>query len=354
MSTRVWSAAVAAVILGTAAAGCSSGGSTNGGMPIVTGLEATNLVVEDFPAVDSAGLYIAKDEGLFTKEGLNVTIVADPKSSQDTVEKIESGAAQISSGDYVTYMNDFAGVNGAADQNLEIVGEASILEPDVLALVAGPNSKIKNLQQLKGKTLPIAGSNDIDTLLIESVLTENNIPLKSVKFVQNIPLTAVPFLVAQGKFPTGLAPEPFVTIGEQQAGDSVLADVSQGATTNFPIRGYAVTKEWAQQNPGTLKAFVTALEAGQEIADTNRAELQQAVEGAPLQMKPGVAGVISLPDFPSGIDPTRIQRVMNAMIEFGFFTTKQQLAAAKAFRAQNVVWTPNLADADGESMLLGG
>ena len=357
MSARVCSAAVAAVILGTAA-GCSSSssgaGATGSAMPVVTGLETKNLVVDDFPAIDSAGLYVAKNEGLFAKEGLNVTVAPDYASSQHTVDQIESGKAQISSGDYVTYMNNFAGVNGAANQNLEIVAEASALEPDVLALVAGPDSKITSLKQVEGKTLPNTGADDIGTLLVDSVLTGNNVPLRSVHFKENQDLTKVPFLVAAGQFPTGLAPEPFVTLGEQQAGDTVLADADQGATTNFPIQGYAVTRQWAQQNPNTLKAFVTALEEGQEIADTNRPELQRALQGKPLSIPPTIAGVISLPNFPVGVDPVRLQRVMNAMIEFNFFTNKQQLATAKAFKVQNVVWSPNLAGANGQSPLLAG
>ena len=323
-------------------------------MPVVGGLETTNLFVDDFPAIDSAGLYIAKNEGLFAKEGLDVTVVPDYVSSQHTVDQIESGKAQISSGAYVTYMNNFAGVNGAADQNLEIVAEASFLEPNVLALMAGPGSKTTTLKQVEGRTLPVAGRDDIGNLLTDSVLVGNGVPLNSVRFQQDVNLTKVPFLVAAGTFVTGLAPEPFVTIGEQQAGDTVLADVNQGATTNFPIQGYAVTRQWAQQNPNTLKAFATALEEGQEIADTNRPELEHALQGQPLRMNPSIAGVVSLPDFPTGVDPVRLQRVMDDMIEFGFFTNKQQLATAKAFKAQNVIYAANLASATGHSDLLGG
>lgn len=356
MSMRAWSPAVAAVLVGAAAVGCSSGGAASvdgadgaGTMPVVHGLETTNITVYDYPSVDSSGLYIAENEGLFKAEGLKVTVVPDYKSSQDTVNTIESGKAQVSSGDYVTYMNDFVG----KDSNLEIIGEGSILEPNVLALMAAPDSKIKNLTQLEGKAIPVSGVNDIATLLIDSVLNDNDVPIDSVHFVPGIALPAVPAMVAKGAFAAGPVPEPFVEMGEEQEGDTVLADLNQGATTNFPIQGYAVTREWAQENPNTLKAFVTALEEGQEIADTDRAELQKAIEGEPLKVAASIAAVISTPDFPVGIDPVRLQRVMDDMVEFGFFKGKT-LAAAKAFKAANVVYTANLANADGTTPLLGG
>jgi NitT/TauT family transport system substrate-binding protein len=355
MSVRAWSAVVAAVLLGAAAAGCSSGGSASSSadgsvtMPIVHGLETTNLIVSDFPAIDSGGLYIAQNDGFFTKEGLHVTIVPDFTSSQDTVDKIESGKAQISSGDYVTYMNDLVG----QDSNIMIVAEGSVLQPDVLALMAGPGSKIKSLKQLEGKAIPISGIHDIGSLLIDSVLTDNDVPFSSVHYVPGIPLPAVPALVDQGKFTAGPVPEPFVSEGEEQDGDTVLADLDQGATTDFPIVGYSVTRQWAKQNPNTLKAFVTALEEGQEVAGTNRPVLEKALEGEPLKVPVDAVAMISLPSFPTGIDPVRLQRVMSDMIEFGFFSGKQ-LTAAKDFHAKNVVYTANLANANGQSRLLGG
>jgi NitT/TauT family transport system substrate-binding protein len=89
-----------------------------------------------------------------------------------------------------------------------------------------------------------------------------------------------------------------------------------GATRQFPVEGYAVTKAWAKANPNTLKAFVAALEAGQQIADTDRAAVESAFES----LKPDqghvdkdTAAVMTLNSYPLGIDATRLQRVVNVM-----------------------------------------
>ena len=63
------SIALTATIAALAACSGSSGGASGGG-----GLEKTNIVVDAFPAIDSAGLFIAQQEGLFKAQGLNVTI----------------------------------------------------------------------------------------------------------------------------------------------------------------------------------------------------------------------------------------------------------------------------------------
>lgn len=56
---------VASAAIMKLAAGCSGG----------SALEKSSIVVDAFPSIDSAGLYIAQEEGLFAAQGLHVTIV---------------------------------------------------------------------------------------------------------------------------------------------------------------------------------------------------------------------------------------------------------------------------------------
>ena len=106
-----------------------------------------------------------------------------------------------------------------------------------------------------------------------------------------------------------------------------LADLSQGATTNFPVQGYVVTKQWAKKYPRTLAAFYRALEQGQQIADTNRAAVEQAMERLPMTPEPlalsnETAALISVDQYPFStgavgtIDQIRLQRVVNVMHQF--------------------------------------
>jgi NitT/TauT family transport system substrate-binding protein len=95
-----------------------------------------------------------------------------------------------------------------------------------------------------------------------------------------------------------------------------------------------VTRAWARQNPDTLRAFVTALDQGQEIADTNRADVEQAMESlsgpANGQVPPVVGSVMALNNYPISIDPVRLQRVPDVMRQFGLlrqsFSIRRMLA----------------------------
>jgi ABC-type nitrate/sulfonate/bicarbonate transport system substrate-binding protein len=82
-----------------------------------------------------------------------------------------------------------------------------------------------------------------------------------------------------------------------------------------------VTKSWAQANPHTLRAFLTALEAGQQIADTDRAAVESAYVALPQDaghIDRVTAAVMALNIYPLGIDTVRLQRVPDDMRQFGF------------------------------------
>jgi NitT/TauT family transport system substrate-binding protein len=281
------------------------------------GLEKTTLNVAVVPAVDSAGFFVALHEGLFTAEGL--TIHYTPAvSSDEVIDQQVAGQYDITGGNYVSYIQHYV----EDHQPLEIIAEGSVMQAGTQAIYTMPDSKIKTLSQLKGHLLGINAPLNINYLLAASVLTENGIQLSSVRFPAGpIPFPDMAAELAAGKISAAAMPEPFATAAEQQYGAVELADLNQGATANFPIQGYVVTRSWAERNPNTLRAFIAALSKGQEIADTSRAAVEQAMESldGPQngQIAPIVAAVMAINIYPTTIDQVRIQRVADVMYQFG-------------------------------------
>ena len=308
--------AVAVTMLAT---GCSGGSS--GGAPKLK-LEKTTIVVDAFPAIDSAGLYIAEMDGLFTAQGLHVKIVPvtdPPPSTQTLINGQVQDKYDITAGDYVTYIDNELG--GKA--KLRIIAEASFLQPNVLTLLVKGGSSINEIGQLRGRTVSVNAPNDIGTLLVDSLLVEHGISPKQVKFNNDVAFPNVAQTLESDQVSAAFSPEPFVSLDEENYGVEELADLDQGSTQDFPIQGYAVTQAWAAKYPNTLKAFTAALSQGQEIADTNRAAVEKAVEKY-LDITPSVAAFISLPSFPLGVDAVRLQRVVNAMLRFKLLPVQDQ------------------------------
>jgi|HubBroStandDraft_1064217.scaffolds.fasta_scaffold06138_4 NitT/TauT family transport system substrate-binding protein len=308
-------AAAAALVL---ASGCSAVGDA----AATSGIEKPDLNVAVVPALDSAGFFVALYEGLFAKEGLHVAFT--PATSSETVISGQvKGQYDITGGNYVSYIQ----AEAAGQANLDIFAEGSVMEPGAQGIYVMPDSGITTLAGLQNKTVAINAPKNILYLLTASVLSEHGLSADSVKFVTSLPFPAMPAALKAGKIDAAVLPEPFASIAEQTYGAVPLVDLDQGATTSFPVEGYVVTKQWAEKYPHTLAAFDKALEEGQQIADSSRAAVEQAMEDlptkpVPLAVSKQIAAVMAVDDYPfssglsGGVDKVRLQRVVDVMQQF--------------------------------------
>jgi NitT/TauT family transport system substrate-binding protein len=312
-SPRKITALLAALSL-VAVAGCAT---ANGQTPSSTTPEKPNLTVAVVPALDSAGFFVALYEGLFKAQGLNVKFVPAVSSETAIADQVK-GTYDITGGNYVSYIQ----AQQAGQADLDIFAEGSVMQPGAQGLYTMPNSGIHTLGQLVGKTIGINAPKNILYLLVASVLASHGIPVTAVKFKTDIPLPGMAAALKSGEISAAVLPEPFASQADEQYGVSLLADLDQGATTDFPVQGYVVTRQWAQEYPRTLAAFTRALEEGQEIADSNRTAAEQAMEDLPktpqpLNVSPGTAAIMALDNYPVGpVDVTRLQRVADVMSQF--------------------------------------
>jgi NitT/TauT family transport system substrate-binding protein len=304
---------------------------TGAGEAATPPVEQQDLNVAVVPAADSAGFFVALHEGLFAARGLHVTFI--PAISSETVINAQaldepSDRIDISCGNYVSYIqaqenydqgnrpSSTADSMVAAD--LDIFAEGSVMEPGAQGLYVMPGSPIRTLAGLVGKTIGVNAPGNILYLLAASVLADHGLNVSQVRFAY-YPLPEMAAMLKAGKIAAAVLPEPFASQAELSMGVTVLADLDVGATSAFPVQGCAVTRQWAALHPGTLTAFRAAFEQGQEIADTNRTAVEQAMEALPkpLGLTRETAAVIALDNYPVGpVDPVRVQRVADVMRQF--------------------------------------
>ncbi len=308
----------ALLVMATALALALAAGCSGGAGAASSGIEKPNLNVAVVPALDSAGFFVALNEGLFKAQGLNVTFT--PATSSETVVAGQvQGEYDITGGNYVSYIQ--AQQSGQA--NLDIFAEGSVMGPGAQAIYTMPGSPVQTLAGLENHTIAINAPKDILYLLTASVLAEHGIPIKTVSFANVAFADMVPDMQS-GAISAAVMPEPFASDAEQTQGAVPLADLNQGATTAFPVEGYVVTKQWAAKYPHTLAAFYKALEEGQQIADTSRAAVEAAMENAPAPygVSKQTAAVMALDNYPvstgpvGSVDKARLQRVVDVMQQF--------------------------------------
>jgi NitT/TauT family transport system substrate-binding protein len=341
-------AMLATAVTLTVAVGCSSGSSTSASGTTVARigpLETTTLDVAAVPTTDSTGLYIAQYEGLFAKYGLHVNI-KPAISAESSVNQLAFNQIQILTGNYVSFleaqMNYDSGIKPAnvklpndnqISANLDIFAEASVMQPGFVGLFTQPGSKIRTIAQLKGKTIGINAPGNVAYLLLASWEAANGLTPPAPDDLAHLKIIAFPDMqqnLAQGKIDVAFLAEPFVSIAEETAGVTEMTNLDEGATTGFPIQGYAATKQWAKTHPNTLAAFKAALEQGQEIASTNRSVAEKATvqygllpampKNTPVKFADQIATLLQFESYPLGqVDVTRLQRVLNVMKQFNVF-----------------------------------
>ena len=312
------------------AAGCSAGGSASG----TPELEKPDLTVAVVPAVDSAGFFIALEEGLFKAQGLNVTF-KPAISSATVIDQQAEGKIDITGGNYVSYIqaqsNWDAGMRPSPSSpdilaaDLDILAEGSRLQPGVMGLYTMPDSPITTIAQLKGRTIGNNAPKNLTYMVAASVLADHGISPGGVHFVVvKGGFPQMPAELKAGAFNAAVLNEPFGSVAALSDGAVLLADFDQGATTNVPVEGYVVTKQWAQKYPRTLAAFHKALEQGQQIADANRGAVEAAFENlpSPLGLPKVTAAIMSLESYPvstgpaGSVDTAQLKRVVNIMQQF--------------------------------------
>jgi NitT/TauT family transport system substrate-binding protein len=294
-------------------------------------IDQPDLNVAVVPAVDSAGFFVALHEGLFAAHGLRVTFI--PAVSSETVINAQAlngplDRIDISCGNYVSYIQaqenydqgkrSSSPTDATVAANLDIFAEGSVMEAGAQGLYVLPGSPIRTLAGLEGKVIGVNAPGNILYLLAASVLADNGLSVSGVRFAY-YPLPQMAAMLKAGKISAAVLPEPFASQAEQSMGVTLLADLDQGATSAFPVQGCAVTRQWAAQHPTQLASFRAAFEQGQEIADTDRAAVEQAMEAlpSPLGVSKLTAAVMALDSYPVGsVDTVRLQRVADVMRQF--------------------------------------
>ena len=303
-------AGLAALVgFGLLAAGCSGGGS---GPAAPGGLEKTNLNVAAVPSMDSAGLYIAQQRGLFAAEGLRVTIL--PATSGATVIAGQrAGALDVTVGNYVSYILANSQPKDPAD--FRVLTPGSIMQPGNQEIMVPSTSHITKVSQLAGKRIAVNVLNNIGTLLVKSVLSDNAVDPSSVHFVP-VKFPDMAKALSSGQVDAAWLPEPFVSQDEEKIGAVPLADSNQGTTQNIPISGYMVTATWLKKYPNTAAAFRTAIIKAQAIAATNPGAIQQGMQRFAGVTKE-TAAIANSPEFPTQQNGVLLQRLSDLMLNFG-------------------------------------
>jgi NitT/TauT family transport system substrate-binding protein len=301
---------------------CGLLGAEENDAPAATGangrLETTDIEVSIMKTTDLAPFHLARKEGYFADEGLNVKFV-DAPSGGESVGKLISGEVDVAYSSYTPFF--LAESKKAADSKggIKLVAEASSAGPNSCMIVATPDSSVKSIKDMAGKRVAVTATGTISDLLTMSTLKTNNVDYKSVKWVP----TPFPTFSAQlkaGNVDAAFVTEPFIQDTMKKAGAQPIFDAAVGPAADMPTAGWASTGEFVKKNPHTIAAFQRAMLRGTDLALTDRGRVEpMLVEYSGVDLD--TAKMATLLTFQSKLDTTRVQRVPDLMLEFKVIKT---------------------------------
>ncbi|MEV0582412.1 ABC transporter substrate-binding protein [Nonomuraea sp. NPDC050310] len=305
------------VSLALAATACGGGGSTTSSG--TGGLEKTDLTVGMLPLPEVAPVQIAIDKGFFKAEGLNVK-----------VQTIQGGAAamgELASGKLDVLHSNYVSALKASAENvakLKVIAEAYVAKPNNFLLMAKKDSPVTSMADLKGKKIAVNTLNNVATLTVSAQLEVAGLKPEDVQFVEH-PFPEMPGMLEQGQIDAAFLPEPFHELAASKNGAKTITDLMQGPTADFPIAGYLVTEEFASKNPKTVAAFQRGLTKAIELAISNSDEVDAALPKY-TKIDQATADLMQLGGYSTSVNPTRLQRVADLMLKFGYLKAKFDVA----------------------------
>jgi NitT/TauT family transport system substrate-binding protein len=289
-------------------AACTSSGSSNSATTASAHLEKTTITVGALPVVDSAGLYLAVQNGYFQQAGLNVKIV-QVAQSPEAIPDMKSGKTDIVVGaNYVSFFQQAEVKN----LPLKLLVDGEACTDDTFEVLAKPSSGITTPAGLAHKTVAVNVLNNIQTMLANTALQTAGVNPASVKY-KVVPFPKMGQALASGEVDAISVVEPFITENELNVGAQPVMSTCTGPTANFPISGAFALSSFTKKYPNTARAFVAAMKRGQALADSNRADVSEILPTYIPHLSANQAAVVNLGQYPTALDTTHLQRVADAM-----------------------------------------
>ena len=250
---------LAAVVLLSLVTACGGGGSPSTATPgadgSAAGGSATDLRLVTTATAASLPAFIALDEGMFEKNGLNVTMQLTDNLTN--IPAILGRQYDIGIGVQPVLIK-------AAASGIDVVevsgGHVSTKETPALLVLTPPESGIKTPADLVGKRVgapTVAGNFNLATLYW---LKQQGIDPKSVNVVQvNSPNLADQ--LAAGQIDAAEVPEPFSSLLLKK-GYVSLGYPLQAVANPCPMASWIANGEWAKSNLDVIGKYKAALQDG--------------------------------------------------------------------------------------------
>lgn len=270
--------------------------------------EIAEITVGTLPIVDVAPVYFAIEEGLFEAEGLTVT----PEVMQGgaaAIPALQGGDLDIAFGAWPSFLI-------ANQQGIELraVADGVAAVPGFTEFLALADSGLEgDASALADTTVALNTLGNLGELALRDTLADAGLEYSDVTAIE-MPFPEMGAALDGGSVDVIWSVEPGVTGNKANVGAVTVIDSYVDDMEGFPVAGYFVTAEFAEQNPNTVAAFSRAVQAAAEMLNDDDA-LRVETAGGYTELPPELLENVTFPEFRGALDPAELERVYEKMLE---------------------------------------
>src|SRR4051794_26577695 len=243
---KLVAALLAAALLLTGTAGCGGGGAE-------PGAPGGAAPVLDFtPNAVHSGIYVARHEGYYGDEGIDLT-VRQPGESTDAPKLLAAGRTDFA-------ILDIHDLGIARERGLDLVGAMPLVQRPLAAVIARGRSGVKRPRELEGHSVGVTGLPSDEAVVDSEVSADGGNPAKAKRVT--IGFNAVSSLAA-GKVDaaTGFWNAEGVAL-EQQGVPIRIFKVDRYGAPPYPELILTTSRKTLDGNPALVRAVVNATRRG--------------------------------------------------------------------------------------------
>jgi NitT/TauT family transport system substrate-binding protein len=278
-------------------------------VPLASALGQTKMTVGYGSASAWISSFVAKDRGIFAKNGLDVTMTFVPSGPT------QPAALAAGSLDVGTFNAPLLFLADEGGLDLQIVAGGTSEEgkdKEMGRVLARTDSNIKSAKDFLGHKIGIPGRNSILHVSLMKWLKDNGVDLKQVTFVE-IGMPQLSDMLKSSQIDGAVAVEPFAgQIEKNQAGYRLSL-----LTADFAF--YAMSKSYIEKKPQVVAAFRASIKEAADYANTHPDDARRT-QIAFLKLPEAVAMSTDLPVYSPVVPAAEVQYWLDDCKELGVTT----------------------------------
>jgi NitT/TauT family transport system substrate-binding protein len=234
--------------------------------------QAQDKIVLGFSASTAfSNAFVAANEGIFKKHGLEVEMKLVPNSST-TPAALMADSLQVATPTAPITLQ-------AIEQGLDLVvlagGSFYTKGIEDVAIMVKPDSPIKTAKDFEGKRVATAGLNAFLHVLFRKWMQENGADYKKTIFTET-PFAQQLDVLRSGQVDGILAVQPFLARALETNMGRVVAYYIADLEGETLAGWYVATRKWVDANPKQAAAFAAAIQEATDLATKDREVVRKA------------------------------------------------------------------------------